>query len=365
MPTAAELAALRQQLDAARAGAPLVITTSGSTLAPKRVAVSWSAMAAAAQASAAVLGSGHWLHTLPAHYIAGAMVEVRAQLVGTQAQPVGPGLEGFAAAAAALPHPRFVSLVPAQLAELLADENARPALASFEAVLVGGQSMPKPLRAEAEAAGIRVVATYGSTETSGGCVYDGRPLPGVQLHVDDDSRLWIAGPMLADGYLDAIGNVDAERTASHFVERDGRRWYRTDDRAELLDDDHGQRLRILGRMDEVLISGGLKLDVAEVQRALDDYLGAGESLALAVDGTRWGQSLGVWRFDAMANEPTEAQLRDWLIDRFGPAATPIVSGGCVVMRLDSGKLDRAFYRRELRQTAADRGLLVASITDDE
>lgn len=364
MPSSHDLERLRMRLGRVRAGEPLVITTSGSTEQPKRVSLSWAALSAAAEASAQVIGAGNWLLAVPVDYIAGVMVDVRAQLA--QAKTRAFGSESFAAATTRVPSPRYVSLVPRQLEDILESVDATRALATYAAVLVGGQRLPGALRERATAAGVRVIATYGSTETSGGCVYDGRPLPGVELRVDDDDRLWVAGPMLADGYVNADGTVDVERTAASFVEHEGRRWYRTDDRAVLHTDEHGVRLEILGRADEVIISGGLKLDVAEVQRFLDQVLGSESALALPLDGTVWGQSLGVWRFDVglgaeppVSNEALSVRLRD----QFGVAATPVISGGCVRL-LDNGKPDRAGYIEVLMGVAGERGLLGSMVGDE-
>ncbi|MGV1034299.1 MAG: AMP-binding protein [Microbacteriaceae bacterium] len=349
MPSNHDLGVLRYRLRAARAGHPLVITTSGSTEQPKRVALSWQAMHAAAQASAAVIGSGNWLLALPTEYVAGVMVDVRAQSARAKTRVWGE--ESFVAAAAQLSAPKYVSLVPAQLRDLLDQPAAAEALATFAAVLIGGQRLTPVLRARAEAAGVRAVATYGSTETCGGCVYDGRPVPGVELRVDESGRLFISGPMLAEGYLTDSGELDAVRTAHGFVEFDGRRWLRTDDRAVLHHDADGVRLEVVGRIDDVIISGGLKLDLAEVQRFLDAELGAERAVAVAVDGTRWGQSLGVWCESAA---PDDLSAR--LIEQFGPAAHPVLAAGGIP-RLSSGKADRVVLARALRERAADVGLL--------
>lgn len=340
MPSQNELAALRVRLRRVQSGDPLVITTSGSTESPKRVALTWDALAAAAQASAARIGSGNWLLALPTEYVAGAMVDVRAQLAGGKTRAWG--AESFAAAASALPAPRYVSLVPAQLLELLDEPASVRALASFAAVLVGGQRMRAELREQADSAGVRVVATYGSTETAGGCVYDGRPLSGVQVRIDENERLWIAGPMLAAGYLTEDGSFDRARTEAAFAQFDGVRWLRTDDRARLSHDEHGARLEILGRIDDVMISGGLKLDLAEVQRLLDARLGAGQAVAVPLAHERWGQQLGVWRFDQpLGAEPSigEAELAELLLTQFGVHARARIGSG-PRLHTATGKPDR-------------------------
>ncbi len=187
----------------------LVVETSGSTGTGKRVALSSEALlAGAAAADAALGGPGHWLLALPTHYIAGLNVLTRSVTAGTTPVLVPPGHfdpRAFADAAARLgtdrsaPN-RYTSLVPVQLARVLDDERATAALADLDAVLVGGQATPEPLRDRARAAGVRIVTTYGASETSGGCVYDGVPLGPVHAAVDD-GELLLAGPVLAEGYL--------------------------------------------------------------------------------------------------------------------------------------------------------------------
>ncbi|MEK6342967.1 MAG: AMP-binding protein, partial [Curtobacterium sp.] len=243
----------------------LVVETSGSTGTGKRVALSSEALlAGAAAADAALGGPGHWLLALPTHYIAGLNVLTRSVTAGTTPVLVPPGHfdpRAFADAAARLgtdrsaPN-RYTSLVPVQLARVLDDERASAALADLDAVLVGGQATPEPLRDRARAAGVRIVTTYGASETSGGCVYDGVPLGPVHAAVDD-GELLLAGPVLAEGYLGDDG-----RTARTFTELDGQRWYRTGDAGEVVDG----RVRVTGRLDDVVISGGEKVPLGAVER---------------------------------------------------------------------------------------------------
>jgi O-succinylbenzoic acid--CoA ligase len=187
----------------------VLVATSGSTGAPRLVALPVAALQASATATATRLGGpARWLLALPAEHVAGVQVIVRALLAG--AAPVLQDLrggfrpDGFAAATAALgPGRRCTSLVPTQLLRLLdAGGAALDALRGYAAVLVGGAALDPGLRARAEAAGVRVVTTYGMTETAGGCVYDGVPLDGVRVRLDapeDDvtGRIALGGPTLA------------------------------------------------------------------------------------------------------------------------------------------------------------------------
>src|SRR4051794_4617642 len=174
----------------APAGTAVVIATSGSTGEPKLVALSAAALRASATATAARLGGpGRWLLALPAEHVAGAQVIVRSLLAG--AAPVVQDLregfrpDAFAAAAARMGDGRrYTSLVPTQLSRVIDDRGAGlDALRSFAAVLVGGAALAAPLREQAAAAGVRIVTTYGMSETAGGCVYDGRSLDGVTVEL--------------------------------------------------------------------------------------------------------------------------------------------------------------------------------------
>ncbi len=272
-------------------GVALVVETSGSTDAPKRVVLSADALIASAEATHDALGGpGQWLLAVPAHYIAGAQVLVRGILAGTEPDVLGGehfDAGAFAAASARLaPHvPHYTSLVPVQLARLVdgAERDAfiAAALRSFDAVLVGGQALAPEVAARADALGANVVRTYGSSETAGGCVYDGRPIGDARVRIEDDA-VELAGPMLADGYLD-----DPERTAAAFTtDARGTRWYRTGDLGELRADG---LLRIRGRADDVIISGGVKVALGEVERAVHAVRGFADAVAVRAADAEWGE----------------------------------------------------------------------------
>lgn len=348
---AAEASAdLPAELRAVDDAVALVVETSGSTAAPKRVALTADALVASAEATHEALGGhGQWLLALPGHYIAGAQVLVRSELAGLDPVTVPEGrftAAGFAAAAATmLPGmPHYASLVPVQLARLVDGADRDPfvaaALRSFDAVLVGGQALGAELAERAEALGARIVRTYGSSETAGGCVYDGRPLEGVRLRVVD-GEVQLGGPTLASGYLG-----DPERTARAFLVERGERWYRTGDLGELL---HDGRLRIRGRADDVVISGGVKVALGEVERAIRGLAGFAEAVVVAVRDGEWGERPGVAvEASALAGRGDDA-VREQLaamaaaVDAAGlpPAGRPVRLAALESMpRLDSGKPDR-------------------------
>lgn len=272
-------------------GLALVVGTSGSTGSPKLAMLTASALVASARATDERLGGpGQWLLPMAAHHIAGIQVLVRSLLAGTH--PVAVDLSGgftptaFTAGAAALTGPRrYTSLVPTQLVRLLADEAATAALQAFDAILLGGAASPPSLLSQAQAAGLRVVTTYGMSETAGGCVYSGLPLAGVQVRADDQGRLSLGGATLAEGYL---GRPDL--TAAAFrTDPDGTRWFATDDIGH--QDDDG-RWHVDGRVDDLVNTGGLKVAPRLVEDAVAQHLpSVAECAVVGVPDAEWGEAV--------------------------------------------------------------------------
>jgi O-succinylbenzoic acid--CoA ligase len=265
---------LRAWLDDPDPG-PLVVETSGSTGAPKRVLLTRDALLASIHASARRLGaSGRWLLALPASYVAGVQVVCRSLVAGHDPVLLDEH-DSFAAATAALgDRDRFVSLVPTQLHRLL--ETDAEALRSFHTVLLGGGPIDPALRRRAADAGVRVVTTYGSAETAGGCVYDGFALDGVALAFDRDGRIRIAGPTLFAGY-----EGEPERTAEVLV--DG--WFLTSDAGRL---DEDGRLHVLGRVDDMVVSGGVNVPAPAVAARLREHPAVVAAEVLGVADEEWG-----------------------------------------------------------------------------
>jgi len=263
----------------------LVVETSGTTGRPKRVALPTDAVLASAAGSESALGGpAQWVLALPVHYIAGLNVLTRSLAAGTIPVPVDGAhftADAFTASARRLDDAvaHAAALVPAQLATLLDDAEARAALRGFQAVLVGGQATPAPLVDRASEAGIRVVRSYGSSETSGGCVYDGRPISGARVRVVD-GEVQLGGTMLADGYLG-----DEALTAERFVLDGGERWYRTADAGAF----DGETLRVLGRRDDVIVSGGVKVALGAIEEVLRAQPGCADAVVVPVVDARWGE----------------------------------------------------------------------------
>ncbi|MFF2050685.1 AMP-binding protein [Leifsonia sp. NPDC058194] len=335
----------------------LVIETSGSTGVPKRVALSADALLASAAASAGAMGGqGQWLLALPAHYVAGAQVLVRSLAAETEPLYYGPGhfdAVRFATLAAALTHDlRYTSLVPVQLARLVeaVEEGATDvagALRQFDGILVGGQALTSQLRERAERAGARILSTYGSSETAGGCVYDGVPI-GTTTVREVGGLLEIGGPTLAEGYLG-----DEGRTRATFHEADGHRWYRTGDLGRV---DDG-RVTVFGRADNVIISGGEKVLLDSVELTVRSIPGLDAAIVVASDDDEWGQvPVVVVAADARrwAGPDALRKVRSTVAERVGRAAAParIVAVDQLPL-LSSGKPDRRAAALIVADTDAD------------
>ena len=364
--------------DAAAEPIALVVGTSGSTGTPKRTALTARALAASAAATEDFFGSNsdaasQWLLALPAHYIAGAQVLARSVLAGTAPviarsviEPVHFSPEVFLQAVERMSSARrFISLVPTQLHKLLESADADPhlgaeiheALGSFTGILLGGAPASADLLAAATALGLNTVTTYGSAETAGGCVYSGSVLPGVRVELVPEEgmpavpdtggksaieesvqvgRIWISGAHLASGYIG-----DAARTAEHFfTAADGTRWYRTDDYGLLAPDSNENcsepRLQVLGRSDDVLISGGVKISARAVATVLEEHPAVREACVIGLPDARWGTAIAaavtlVPSADAAAtstqnrpdlNEELSALLRARCAEKLGAPAAP-------------------------------------------
>ena len=333
----------------------VVIETSGSTDVPKRVMLSTDALLSSAAATSVCLGGpGQWLLALPVHYIAGVQVLVRSITADTVPVVLPSGHFDpavFAARAARLTAPRrFTALVPVQLARLVAasadDPHLLAVLRRFDGILVGGQALPPQLAQRAAALDLKVFATYGSSETSGGCVYNGMPIGNTTVRVVD-GELEIAGSVLAEGYLG-----DPARTTDRFIDVYGERRYRTGDLGEV--DAATGLVRVLGRADNVIISGGEKVSLDAVERVVRSLSGLGETVAVGQTDVTWGQVPvlvvpGALRGDGHP-EVTLEQIGEAVASVLGKAARPARLVRVATMPLlSTGKPDR----RKLSRMLAD------------
>ena len=310
---------------------PLLIETSGSTGQPKRVVLTRDAVLASAAASGRRLGAtGRWLLALPPTYVAGVQVIVRSLLAGHDPVMVG-DLDRLAVVVedADDDTPLFVSLVPTQLHRALAETEQASALARCHTVLLGGGPIDPGLRSRAEDHGIRVVATYGASETAGGCVYDGLPLDGVAVTIAADARIRMAGPTLFSGY-----DGDPALTASTLV--DG--WFLTSDAGRI---DEDGRLHVLGRVDDVVISGGVKVPIPAVAARLREHPAVEQVEVVGVVDDEWGQRLVAY----VVGGGSDAELRDWVGEVHPRSWAPreLVHVDSLPL-LPNGKVDRVALR---------------------
>jgi o-succinylbenzoate---CoA ligase len=297
----------------------LVVTTSGTTGAPKGALLTAAALTASATATHDRLGGpGRWLLALPPYHIAGVQVLVRSLLAGTVPVELdvstGFDVNQLPAAAAELGSGRrYTALVAAQLAKALTDPAATAALAGLDAVLIGGGPAPRPVLDAAASAGISVVRTYGMSETAGGCVYEGVPLDGVKVRVDADGRIAIGGPTLAKGYRNPPD-------PDPFAEPG---WFRTDDVGVVGD---SGVLSVLGRVDDAISTGGLTVLPQPVEAALRTHPALADCAVFGLADERLGQRV---------------------------VAAVVVADGCAPPSLDTLQ---AHVMRTLDRTAAPREL---------
>jgi len=294
----------------AEAGLAAVVATSGTAGAPKLVelgadAVRWSALATSA---ALATGPGdRWLCCVPVHGVAGLAVLARAWHTGLPVEVQ----ERFdpAAVAAAAGRATLVSLVPAMLRRLLA---AGEQAARFRRVLLGGGPVPADLAEEARGRGVAVVRTYGLTETFGGMAHDGHPLEGAQVRLaGPEGELLVRGPMLFRRY-----RGDPDRTAAAL--RGG--WLHTGDLGRIGPDG---RLAVLGRADDLVISGGVNVHPDEVEAVLATHPGVAEAAVTGRPGSRGTTKAATrWPHSGSGRPPTLAELRAFTRQRLAAAKAP-------------------------------------------
>ncbi|MET7773852.1 o-succinylbenzoate--CoA ligase [Nocardia sp. NPDC005366] len=291
----------------------LVVTTSGTAGVPKGAMLSAAALRASGAATHQRLGGpGTWLLALPTHHIAGIQVLLRSIQAGTEPAvlDVSGGFlpEALAGAISGMRGSRrYTSLVPTQLIKALNDPSATAALADLDAVLVGGAATPKPVQERAKAAGITVVRTYGMSETCGGCVYDGVPLDGAKVRIDD-GRVVLGGTMIALGYRGLLDHPA-------FAEPG---WFRTDDAGTF---DNGV-LDITGRLDEAILTGGLLVIPQVVEAVLVTHPAISECVVLGLPDERLGQRVAVAVVPTEGARPTLEELRDHVLRELDAIAAP-------------------------------------------
>ena len=328
----------------------VTIATSGSTGEPKLALLTAANLIASAEATVERLGGpGQWLLALPAHHIAGLQVLLRSIAAGTTPVALDPStVTPFAlveATAGMDGQRRYTSLVPTLLARLVADPVGLEALRRFDAILVGGAATPPALLDRARSEGVRVVTTYGMSETAGGCVYNGRPLKDVEVRTDADGTLEIGGPVVAHGYLG--------RETEAFAVGGGQRWFRTRDLGTV---DADGRISVLGRADDVINTGGLKVTPRVVEEAALAHVPAVTgAVVVGIPHSEWGQAVALAAVTSPGGPPDGpvpdsgvAEIREILRPHLPAHALPRrVLVVPELPLLDSGKPDRGVVARLL------------------
>jgi O-succinylbenzoic acid--CoA ligase len=303
------------------AGDALVVTTSGSTAAPRAVVLTDEAVRASAHATSVRLGvdpaRDRWLCCLPCAHVGGLSVVTRSILTATPLE-VQPRFDAEAARDAARRGATLVSLVATALRRL-GDTSG------FRTVVLGGAAPPPGVPAN-------VVATWGLTETGSGVVYDGHPLDGVDV-AEHDGELYVRGPMLARAYRDGTP-IDA-------IGPDGARgWLATGDAGRVV----AGRVEVFGRLGDVITTGGEKVWPADVERVLATHERVEEVAVWRRQDDEWGERVVAWVVPRGA-PPTLASVRAHVTAALPPWAAPkelvVVA---TLPRAASGKVTRRTLR---------------------
>lgn len=314
----------------------VVLATSGSMGQPKGVLLTAAGLTAL---DSLVNGANaQWIAALPLHSMGGFNVAVRALASGRDPIAVASlgGAEPFTSAVFADAVERasgaqiHVSLVATQLRRLLADEIGVAALQACALVLIGAGPLAASTRASAQENLVRLVTSYGMTETSGGCVFDGRPLRGVKVenYSESSSTLVISGPMLATGY-----RLEPKLTKLHFTA------------AGFITSDHGSVdadgfVTILGRADDVININGVNVSAGAVEQVISDIPEVTAVLVIPIAGPS-DETAIVAAVETSSASSLEAVVKATVQQHLGPAAVPChVIVQTELPMLPNGKVDR-------------------------
>lgn len=315
----------------APAEADLVVFTSGTSGRPKGVRLHRRNLEAAARGSAEHLGHGpddNWLLAMPLHHVGGLSIIVR-QVYSGGSITLLPGFDVTAFAESIHGRVTMVSVVPAMLRRLL-DHDPGP-YSGLRAVLVGGGPIPDGLLEEATDAGLPVLPTYGMTETFGQVATllpgapvrrHAHPLPGVDITITEQGRIAVRGGQVFPGYL---GETD----------RDPDDWFVTSDLGRI---DEDGALHVLGRADNVIVTGGEKVDPERIEMTIQEHPSVYEAVVVGVPDREWGSAVVC----AYVGDVSPGDLARWASERLGRAMRPKRWERVdAIPRLSIGKPDRS------------------------
>ena len=328
---------IRAASDAAGRDAHTIVFTSGSTGPAKAVRLTAANWAAAARASAAHLGHTSddvWLAAMPLHHVGGLSVLFRTAFVGASVRWL-PRFDAGEFSRELRSGVTLASVVPTMLRRVLDHDDGE--FSGLRAVLVGGGPIPPGLLEEAHTRGIPALPTYGMTETCAQIAtlhpgsdlkYAADPLPGIELRIGETGRIEVRSRQVSPGYADVDDRPEGE-------------WFTTPDLGEL---DSDGAVRVLGRADDVIITGGENVNPAQVEGVLGAHPGVEEAVVVGVADPTWGQRVAVAYRGGVAVD----ELVAWARTRLTPAQLPRI-----VRRVDAiplgglGKPDRTAVRRML------------------
>lgn len=349
----------------------LVCSTSGSTGTPRGTLLSRSALQASATSFGKRFGTdGRWVLAMPLHRIAGLMVLVRSYFHNSDvvldpsiggATPFSPATfwattQSAIRSSKADGRPLLVSLVPTQIARLIDSGSVGiEALQSYDLVLSGAAATPQPLLEKLRELGINVSVSYGMSETCGGCVFDGMPLDGVQISIASadeiqPGRISISGPVIASGY-----RLRPDLTAVSFIENR----FITNDVGAL---DSAGLIHVLGRLDDIVIVGGVKVALSAVEAAIRHHQDISEVAVIDIADSDWGSIPLAYiklrnnaQLDENQKQKLKLEIQEIVATRIGRAATPrSITFVAELPMLDSGKVDRMTLRLRANRETANR-----------
>ena len=331
-----------------------LLFTSGTSGKAKAIVHSAANYRASTMAGARRLGSSDddvWLAAMPLHHVGGLAIVVRCAILGTTVR-LQKGFDPARVAESLLSGTiTQASVVPAMIDPLLEALDGRGVPSQLRFVLVGGALATEELLARAQKAGLPVAPTYGMTETTSqiatACPGTGRfrsgevgePLDVTEVRVVDSHGkrsasgtgvIEVRGPTLGLGRLEASGQMQS------LTDEDG--WMRTMDKGSL---DASGVLQILGRMDDVIVTGGENVSPGEVEAALSEHSDVAEIAVVGRPHERWGSAVTAVIVPAAGVRPSVEDLRQFATDRLARHKLPhAVEFRDELPRTTSGKLQR-------------------------